>query len=46
MRKDPYEAKNLAGNPKHYELLQSYKKKLKAMQKRSGDPWMIKWSYE
>ncbi len=46
MRKDPNEAKNLAGNPKHYELLQSYKKKLKAMQKRSGDPWMIKWSYE
>ena len=46
MRKDPNETKNLAGEAKHYELLQNYKEKLKEMQKRTNDPWIIKWKYE
>jgi len=43
---DPYEANNLAGDPKHAELLESYQKKMKAMQNELEDPWKIKWKYE
>jgi N-sulfoglucosamine sulfohydrolase len=46
MRKDPNESKNLAAEAKHYELLQTYKGKLKEMQKQTNDPWIIKWRYE
>ena len=46
MRKDSDESTNLAADPKHYELLERYKEKLKAMQKRTGDPWIMKWRYE
>ena len=46
MRKDPNETKNLAAEAKHYELLQTYKEKLKEMQKQTNDPWIIKWKYE
>jgi N-sulfoglucosamine sulfohydrolase len=43
---DPHESKNLAGNPKHAEALERYKKKLKALQRTFHDPWIMKWSYE
>ncbi len=46
MRKDPNETKNLATEPKHYKLLETYKEKLRQMQKRTNDPWFIKWKYE
>lgn len=46
MRKDEAESTNLAGDPAHHETLERYKKKLKAMQKRTKDPWAMKWKYE
>ena len=46
MRKDADESANLAADPKHYETLEAYKTKLRAMQKRTGDPWAMKWRYE
>ena len=44
--KDPYESKNLAGDPKYADILEQYKKKLKTHQKIMGDPWIMKWDYE
>jgi len=43
---DPFEGKNLAGHPFHAEELDEMKEKLKAMQKRTNDPWIMKWTYE
>ena len=43
---DPQEAENLAGNAKHAEALEAYKKKLKTLQQAFHDPWIMKWSYE
>ena len=43
---DPDETKNLAGLPEHQKLLETYKKKLKDMQERLKDPWIVKWRYE
>ncbi|QUE53352.1 sulfatase [Luteolibacter ambystomatis] len=46
MEKDAAETKNLAEDPTHKELLESMKKRLKEMQKRTDDPWRLKWEYE
>ena len=46
MRTDPDETKNLATDPEHAETLEDYKAKLKAMQKATDDPWIMKWRYE
>ncbi|MGC4016580.1 MAG: DUF4976 domain-containing protein [Luteolibacter sp.] len=46
IEKDPSETKNLAEDPAHKELLESMKKRLKEMQKRTADPWVMKWDYE
>lgn len=43
---DPHEINNLADDPKHAEILAEYKAKLKAFQKRTKDPWILKWEYE
>jgi len=43
---DPDETRNLAGLPEHAELLKKYQDKLKAAQKETGDPWIMKWEYE
>ena len=43
---DPAETRNLADDPKFATTLAKYKDKLKAMQKRTGDPWIMKWRYE
>ena len=46
--KDPDEVVNLAdpGAGEHDELLESLQAKLRAVQKRTGDPWKLKWRYE
>jgi N-sulfoglucosamine sulfohydrolase len=44
--KDPDEVVNLAGDAAHAELLHRLVEKLKAFQKRTGDPWILKWDYE
>ena len=46
VKNDPNETSNLSSNPKYSDLLNEYKKKLKSMQKRTNDPWIVKWSYE
>jgi len=43
---DPAEAHNLAEDPAFAKVLTSYRSKLKDMQKRTEDPWIIKWHYE
>jgi len=44
--KDPDEVNNLADDPKHEKVLAELKDKLKAFQKRTKDPWILKWKYE
>jgi N-sulfoglucosamine sulfohydrolase len=46
LEKDPDEVHNLAGDPKHAEVLADLKAKLRAFQERTGDPWKLKWDYE
>jgi N-sulfoglucosamine sulfohydrolase len=43
---DPHEVKNLADDAKHARLLDELKTKLKEFQKRTSDPWALKWEYE
>ncbi|MFT4549445.1 MAG: N-sulfoglucosamine sulfohydrolase [Verrucomicrobiales bacterium] len=46
IKNDPDEAHNLADETSHAETLETYKSKLKAFQKATGDPWITKWDYE
>ncbi len=46
LKNDPDEVKNLADNPKYERVLTRLKAKLKAFQKRTKDPWILKWEYE
>ncbi|MEO2014825.1 MAG: sulfatase [Fuerstiella sp.] len=43
---DPYEQKNLALEREYNDVLVTYQKKLKALQKEMQDPWIMKWDYE
>ena len=43
---DPDEIDNLSGDPGHAEILDELEGKLKAFQKRTRDPWILKWEYE
>ena len=44
--KDPAESKNLAEDAAQAERLKAMKERLKAIQKETGDPWVMKWEYE
>jgi len=46
MTKDPFESSNLAQDPAYADVLERYKQKLKSHQKRTWDPWFLKWQYE
>ena len=46
LQNDPHEVKNLADDPKHEKVLAELKAELKAFQKRTNDPWILKWEYE
>jgi len=46
LQNDPHEVKNLADSPKHEKLLAELKAEMKAFQKRTKDPWLLKWEYE
>jgi N-sulfoglucosamine sulfohydrolase len=46
LENDPHEIKNLADNPRYAKVLVELKSKLKAFQKRTKDPWILKWDYE
>ncbi len=43
---DPDEVENLADNPRYKNVLTRLQSKLKAFQKRTNDPWIVKWEYE
>lgn len=43
---DPNETLNLADKPEYASILKDYQTKLKAMQKKLEDPWIMKWNYE
>jgi N-sulfoglucosamine sulfohydrolase len=46
LQKDPDEVHNLADDPTYAQLLEEMKQKLKAFQKATNDPWVLKWDYE
>lgn len=46
LQADPHEVKNLASDPKYAQLLGEMKDQLKAFQKTTSDPWIMKWDYE
>jgi len=46
LQEDPHEVKNLAADPAHATVLKELKDKLRAFQKRTKDPWIVKWKYE
>ena len=46
LQTDPDEVKNLAYNPAHKKTLERMKTKLKTFQKKTRDPWIVKWSHE
>ncbi len=46
LESDPDEVKNLAGDEKHAKRLKELQAKLRAFQKRTEDPWALKWRYE
>jgi N-sulfoglucosamine sulfohydrolase len=46
LQKDPDEVINLAGDPNHAAVFQELAQKLKAFQKRTRDPWLVKYEYE
>ena len=43
---DPNEKTNLASDPNFAGVLERYQKKLKQMQRKLEDPWVMKWEYE
>jgi len=46
LQADPDEARNLAGEPEQAAALAELKARLKAFQKRTGDPRILKWDDE
>ena len=46
LENDPHEVRNLADDPQHKDTLERMKAKLKAFQKQTKDPWILKWEYE
>jgi N-sulfoglucosamine sulfohydrolase len=46
LERDPHETRNLAGEPEHRTTLEKMQAKLEAFQKRTGDPWILKWKRE
>lgn len=46
LQNDPHEVVNLADDPKYRDKRDEMKAKLKAFQKQTQDPWILKWEYE
>jgi N-sulfoglucosamine sulfohydrolase len=43
---DPREVVNLAGHPEQSKILAELRDKVAAWQKKTGDPWLIKYEHE
>ena len=46
LKNDPNEVNNLADQAEHVATLKSMQLQLKEWQTKSGDPWLVKWTYE
>jgi len=46
LKNDPHEVHNLADSAEHAETLATLQGKLKRFQKKTKDPWLMKWNYE
>jgi N-sulfoglucosamine sulfohydrolase len=46
LTKDPNELHNVAGDPKYADVLGDLRKRLRAWQEQTRDPWIIKYNYE
>ena len=46
IQSDPNETTNLADSPGHADVLEAYQAKLKTLQRKYEDPWIMKWDYE
>jgi N-sulfoglucosamine sulfohydrolase len=46
LENDPQELANLAEKPEHAGILKELQSNLKAWQKKTGDPWIVKYLYE
>ena len=46
LEKDPHEIHNLAGDSNYEKVLKQLQAKVKAWQKATKDPWLLKWEYE
>jgi N-sulfoglucosamine sulfohydrolase len=46
LESDPDEIRNLAGDPKHEKTLEDLQQALRRFQKRTNDPWLLKWERE
>jgi N-sulfoglucosamine sulfohydrolase len=43
---DPHELRNLAGDSRHAATLAELRKRLRAWQEKTNDPWVVKYGYE
>jgi N-sulfoglucosamine sulfohydrolase len=46
LEKDPHELKNLAADPKYATVLAEMRKRMRAWQEKTNDPWLVKYHYE
>jgi N-sulfoglucosamine sulfohydrolase len=46
LERDSDETMNLADDPAHAKVRDELLEKLRTFQKRTGDPWIVKWSHE
>lgn len=46
LEKDPQESTNVSDDPQYAEILSEMKRKLKTFQRKTDDPWILKWNYE
>ena len=46
LEKDPYEVNNIADEPQYAGVLVKMRKKVKAMQKKTNDLWIVKYEYD
>jgi N-sulfoglucosamine sulfohydrolase len=46
LEQDPDELHNLADDPEHRQVFDELQRRLKDFQRRTGDPWLLKWERE
>ena len=46
LQQGPRRSRQPGGRPDYAAVLKKYQEKLKAFQKETGDPWIMKWEYE